>query len=176
MIFWHTGLTMVIVWFVMRGNPRIDYRIVAFASLLPDLIDKPLGRLLFKSRFESGRIYAHTLILNVALFCVLFFMRGRAKRTFVLVPISSLLHVAEDGVWASPRVFWWPLFGTQFPRDPVAGGVFAFLDPTNHPGVLVQEAIGFGLIAWLLASHGVLNRRGIRSFIRTGRLEGEATT
>ena len=39
---------MLIVWFVMRGNTRVDYRIVAVASLLPDLIDKPIGRIIFK--------------------------------------------------------------------------------------------------------------------------------
>lgn len=171
MIFWHVGLTMLIVWFVMRGNPRVDYRIVAVASLLPDLIDKPIGRILFKSRYESGRIYAHTLILNLALFSLLFFMRGRGKRTFVLVPISSLLHIAEDGVFSSPKLFWWPLFGTRFPRDSQGGGMLSFLNPLNNPTVLVKEAIGLAAIMWLLASHEMLTIRGIREFIRTGHLE-----
>jgi hypothetical protein len=168
-IFWHAGLTMLIVWFVMRGNPRVDYRIVAAASLLPDIVDKPIGRIIFKSRFESGRIFAHTLLVNVAFFSILFFMRGRAKRRFVLVPISSLLHLAEDGMWSTPRIFWWPFFGTEFPKEPVGGGPLAFLVP--NAGVMVQEAIGLAAIAWLLASHGLLNRDGIRSFLRTGHLE-----
>jgi hypothetical protein len=171
-IFWHAGLSMTIVWFVMRGNPRVDYRIVAVASLLPDIIDKPIGRIILRSRFESGRIYAHTLLLNLALFCIVFFLRGRIKRTFVLVPISSLLHLAEDGVWSEPRIFWWPLFGSRFPRDPIPGGLLAFLDPTRHPAVLVQEAIGLVLILWLLASHRMLSRDGVRVFLRTGMLEG----
>ena len=170
MILWHMGLTMLIVWFVMRGNPRVDYRIVAVASLLPDIIDKPIGRILFRERYESGRIYAHTLLLNLALFCVLFFMRGRGKRTFVLVPISSLLHLAEDGVWSMPRIFWWPLFGTEFPRDPQRDGTLSWLNPFAHPGWFVQEGVGLALIAWLLASHGLLNREGIKSFLKTGRL------
>ena len=169
MILWHAGLTMLIVWFVMRGNPRVDYRIVAVASLLPDIVDKPLGRIFLKARYDSGRLFGHTLLLNVAFFCVLFFMRGRAKRTFVLVPISSLLHLAEDGMWSSPRIFWWPLFGTSFPKDPVPGGAAGFLVPTTAH--LVQEGIGLAVIAWLLASHGLLNRDGIRAFLRTGHLE-----
>src|SRR5918996_1851568 len=105
---------MLIVWFVMRGNTRVDYRVVAVASLLPDLIDKPIGRLIFRERFESGRIFAHTLLVNVLIFCILFFMRGRIKRQLVLIPISSLLHLAEDGIWSEPKILWWPLFGTQF--------------------------------------------------------------
>lgn len=170
MIFFHPGVTMAIVWFVMRGNPRVDYRIVAVASLLPDIIDKPIGRIFFRHRFDSGRLFAHTLIVNLALFCVIFFLRGRIKRTAVLIPISSLLHIAEDGVWSEPRLFWWPFFGTTFPKDPVEGGLFAFLNPFNNPAVLVQDAIGLALIVWLLASHRLLSRDGVRAFIRTGML------
>lgn len=162
---------MLVVWFVMRGNPRVDYRVVALASLLPDVIDKPIGRLIFRSKFDSGRIYAHTLLFNVALFCVLFFMRGRAKRRFVLIPLSSLLHLAEDGMWSHPRVFWWPLFGTRFPRDPVPGGLLAFLNPLDHPVLLVQEGIGLAVIVWLFVAHRLLNADGIRSFVLTGHLE-----
>jgi hypothetical protein len=178
MILWHAGLTMLIVWFVMRGNPRVDYRIVMIASLLPDFIDKPIGRLLLRERFDSGRLFGHTLLLNVALFCVLFFMRGRAKRQFVLVPISSLLHLAEDGMWSHPRIFWWPLFGTTFPRDPVGGGLLSFLNPLIKPGVLIQEVAGILVLLWLFASHGMLSRSGMRRFLQTGMLDApkEAAT
>lgn len=170
MVFWHSGLTMLIVWFVMRGNTRIDYRVVAAAALIPDLIDKPLGRILFRDELGSGRLIGHTLLFNVAFFCVLFFMRGKIKRRFTLIPLSSLLHLAEDGMWNHPRTFWWPLFGTEFPKVPMSGGFWSMLDPTRHPGAYVQEAVGLAVIAWLLASHGLLNRDGIRSFLRTGRL------
>ena len=171
MILWHAGLTMLIMWFVLRGNPRVDYRVVAVASLLPDIIDKPIGRLLFRERFDSGRLFAHTLLVNVALFCVLFFMRGRIKRTFVLVPISSLLHLAEDAMWSSPTTFWWPLFGTTFPGDPVEGGLLAFLNPLHSSEAMIQEAIGAIVLLWLLAAHGLLSRDGVKHFLRTGMLE-----
>lgn len=171
MILWHVGLTMLIVWFVMRGNPRVDYRVVAVASLLPDIVDKPVGRLILRDRFDSGQLYGHTLLINLALFCVLFFMRGRIKRRFVLVPISSLLHIAEDGLWSEPRLLWWPLFGTAFPRQPVPGGTLAFLNPLNNPGAVWQEAVGLAVLIWLFASHGLLSRRGLRNFLRTGMLE-----
>jgi hypothetical protein len=162
---------MTIVWFVMRGNPRVDYRVVALASLLPDIIDKPIGRIFLRGRFDSGRLYAHTLLANVALFSVLFFMRGRSKRKFVLVPISSLLHIAEDGVFATPKLFWWPLFGTSFPKDHVSGGTFAFLSPLNYAGAIWQEGVGLALLVWLFAAHGMLSRDGLRTFLKTGMLE-----
>jgi len=170
-ILWHAGLTMTIVWFVMRGNPRVDYRIVAVASLLPDIIDKPIGRIILRGRYDTGRIYAHTLLFNVLLFSVLFFMRGRHKRTFVLIPISSLLHIAEDGVFAVPKLFWWPFFGATFPKDRLTGGVLGFLNPFRNPALILQEAVGLALLVWLFAAHGMLSREGIKSFLKTGMLE-----
>ena len=166
MILFHGGVTMLIVWFVMRGNPRVDYRIVFLAALLPDAIDKPIGRIFFRTRFGSGRLWAHTLLVNLALFCVVFFLRGRIKRQFVLVPISSLLHLAEDAVWSTPKVFWWPLFGTAFPRD--TGGGFLGI---HWRSALIEEGVGLAILAWLLASHGMLSRDGLRSFLKTGMLE-----
>lgn len=173
MILWHVGTTLTIVWFVMRGNVRVDYRLVALGALLPDLIDKPIGRILLRSRFDSGRLFAHTLLVNVALFCVLFFMRGRIKRKAVLVPIASLLHLAEDAMWSSPRTFWWPLLGTTFPQDPVRDGVLGWLNPLNSTEAMIQEPIGALLLVWLFAAHGMLGWDGIRSFLRTGHLEPE---
>ena len=147
---------------------------VAVASLLPDLIDKPIGRLVLRERFETGRLFGHTLLLHVLLFCVLFFVRGRLKRTLVLVPVSSVIHLALDGAFLDPEVFWWPLFGARFPADPVPGGTFAFLYPANHPGAWWQEAVGLAVLAWLFASHRMLSRDGVRSFLRTGMLEGSS--
>jgi hypothetical protein len=165
-ILYHGGLTMLIVWFVMRGNPRVDYRIVFLAALLPDIVDKPIGRVFLRAKFGTGRLWAHTLLVNLALFCVVFFLRGRVKRQFVLVPISSLLHLAEDGLWSAPKVFWWPLFGTTFPRDTSR----SFLG-VQWRAALIEEAIGLAVLLWLFASHRMLSRDGIRSFLRTGMLE-----
>jgi hypothetical protein len=165
-ILFHGGLTMLIVWFVMRGNTRVDYRIVFLAALLPDAIDKPIGRILFRSKFGTGRLWMHTLLVNLALFCVVFFLRGRIKRQFVLVPISSLLHIAEDAVWSTPKVFWWPLFGTVFPRDTTK----SLLGIHWREG-LIEEGVGVLVLAWLLASHRMLSRDGLRTFLKTGMLE-----
>jgi hypothetical protein len=63
------------------------------------------------------------------------------------------------------------LFGTTFPRDPVAGGVFAFLNPLNSAGIVVREVVGLAVLVWLFASHGMLSREGVRGFLRTGMLE-----
>jgi inner membrane protein len=166
-ILWHLGLTLLILWFVLRGNPRVDYRFAAFGALLPDLIDKPIGRILFRETFESGRLFGHTLLLNVAFLCVMFFLRGRLKRKLVLIPIGSLLHLAQDAMWAHPEILWWPLFGTEFPRSPHEG-LLGFIQVRD---AVWQEAVGLIVLAWLFAAHGMLSRKGIVRFLRTGRLD-----
>ena len=41
-----------------RGG--IDYRVLLVGSLLPDIIDKPVGQVLFHDTFSNGRIFCHT--------------------------------------------------------------------------------------------------------------------
>lgn len=168
MILWHLGTTLAILWFVFRGNKRLDYRIALVGALIPDLIDKPLGRIILRERFQTGRLYAHSLIVNVALFSLIFFLRGRVKRKAVLLPIGSLLHLFEDGpgLWNRARTFWWPLFGVALPKGRERGLLMYMT-----PGAAVQEVAGAALIAWVLAAHGMLSKEGIIAFLKTGHLE-----
>jgi len=46
----------------------IDYRLVLIASMLPDIIDKPLGGVILKESIGNGRIYAHTFLFLLFLF------------------------------------------------------------------------------------------------------------
>jgi len=40
----HLGIGLGLAWLLSWRSPmRIDYRLVLFGALLPDLIDKPLG-------------------------------------------------------------------------------------------------------------------------------------
>ena len=48
-------------WISSLGS-RIDIRILMMGSLLPDIIDKPVGRLLLRDTLNNGRIFSHTLL------------------------------------------------------------------------------------------------------------------
>lgn len=167
MILWHLGTTLAILWFVFRGNPRLDYRLALLGALLPDIVDKPLGRIVLRERYHSGRLWGHALLVNVALFCVIFFLRGRVKRRAVLVPIGSLLHLFEDGpgLWSKARVFWWPLFGAVMPQGNERG-VLMYVNRT----AVAEEVAGALILAFVLAGHKMLSRDGVRAFLRTGHL------
>ncbi|MBA7692845.1 hypothetical protein ES703_101414 [subsurface metagenome] len=42
------------------GN-RIDIRLLLLGSLLPDIIDKPIGQFFFRDTFSNGRIFCHPI-------------------------------------------------------------------------------------------------------------------
>lgn len=80
-------------------------------SVLPDLIDKPVGYLIW----GSGRVIFHTLLIVVIFFvaaCVAYRMQYR--RIFSLLWISGLaifIHQVVDSMWEMPRAWFWPLLG-----------------------------------------------------------------
>ena len=53
-----------------RLNPLavpLDIRLLFIGSLLPDIIDKPLGMIILRDSLANGRIFAHTLLFLVVL-------------------------------------------------------------------------------------------------------------
>lgn len=174
MLFWHTGVTAAVVLLTL-GRRRIDYRVVALGALLPDLVDKPVGRIFFEDRFESGRLFGHTLAFSVALLlAVQLFLRGDAARRWFVLPVASLLHLALDGMWNDPVTLFWPAFGTEFPKVPVEGyWLEVLLRPLRHPREALQELVGLALLAYMAAAFGLHRRDLRREFLRTGRLAGE---
>jgi hypothetical protein len=53
----HLGIPMLP--FLFKNDPDWDIRLLILGSLLPDLIDKPLGHIILPE--NNGRIFAHTL-------------------------------------------------------------------------------------------------------------------
>ena len=89
--------------------PAIDYRLVLVGAELPDLIDKPIGIVLFRDTFHSGRVYAHTLLFALLILIWGAVRYGRAKKNGVLiVGIGTLLHLIFDSMWTMPENLLWP--------------------------------------------------------------------
>ncbi len=150
MILWHVGATLAIVRYVFK-DPNMDLRFVALGSLLPDLVDKPIGSVLFVDHFQTGRVYGHALVAPVALLAVVMLAtrRGSARRKALLgLPIGALLHLFLDGQWANPEGFWWPFLGLDFPEMHPARLWPLLRDTITDPLILVGEALG---LAYLLA-------------------------
>jgi inner membrane protein len=171
MFFWHLGVTAAII-FLTLGRRRIDYRVVLLGAILPDLIDKPIGRIFFEKQFQNSRLFAHTLAFSVVLLLLIqLFLRGETARRWFILPIACVLHLVLDAMWSEPVTLFWPLFGTHFPRVPVENYWWeVLLRPFDHPWVLVQELVGLGLLLYLGFAYHLHEPGPRRKFIRSGSL------
>ena len=122
LLFGHLGITLGIFFglgiFLPRLKTLINPRYLAIGAILPDLIDKPIGEVIFASTFSSGRIIGHTLLFSLLLFLIGLYMYGKRRDIRVLSLTSgAFLHLFEDQMGSDPQTFLWPLFGWSFPRD-----------------------------------------------------------
>lgn len=120
-LFGHLGVTLglfFIIGYLVPGLRNcINYWYVAFGALLPDIIDKLIGRVLFPYSISSGRIIAHTLVFVLFLALVGFYRyRRRGDMRILFISGASFLHLLEDTMWRQPVNLLWPLLGWRFPR------------------------------------------------------------
>lgn len=169
MIFWHLGVTAALI-FVTLGVRRIDYRVVLLGAILPDLIDKPIGRIWFEEEFQTGRLFGHTLLfVTLLLLGIQLVLRGETARRWFILPIAALIHLALDGMWSDPINLFWPLFSTSFPPDPSAGyWMDALLRTVTDPRVAAMELVGLALLAFMGKAFGLQDRELRREFLRRG--------
>ena len=89
----------------------------AIGSVLPDLVDKGLGHIIFSGSLDNGRIFFHSLGI-VLLFAVVGLIVWRYYRSFafLVVGFGVLLHQLADVMWTSPVTWYYPLLG-PYPVD-----------------------------------------------------------
>jgi len=122
LLFGHLGITLGIFFglgiLIPRLRTIIDPRYLAIGALLPDLIDKPIGEVIFASTFANGRIVGHTLLFSLLLFLTGLYLyeRRRDIKVFALAS-GSFFHLFEDQMLSYPTTFFWPLLGWSFPKD-----------------------------------------------------------
>ncbi|MTA65574.1 MAG: hypothetical protein F2517_03355, partial [Actinobacteria bacterium] len=108
MFFWFIATSIWSVWFVFR-DPKFDYRVLAIAALIPDLVD---GLLL---AFGASRNVMHSVVTSiVVLFTIMIATAGRRpiRQRLLAIPIGLFMHLIYDGAFAATKTFWWPLTGT----------------------------------------------------------------
>lgn len=122
---------------------RIDYRLVLLGALLPDLIDKPIGYVIFRDYFDgNGHLYGHTLLAAIVVILpgVLLVVRWGDPR-LVAVGIAMLCHLAVDPANHSLDLLLWPLLGTEFPEITLLGTRMTILTETISALMLLSAAI-----------------------------------
>ena len=89
----------------------------ALGSVLPDIVDKLLVRIIFSASLDNGRIFFHSLGI-VLLFVIMGLIVGRYYRSFsfLVVGFGVLIHQSVDLMWKQPVTWYFPLLG-PYPAD-----------------------------------------------------------
>ncbi len=149
------------------SDANIAYRFVIFGSLLPDLIDKPLGLFILRKQISNGRTFAHSLLFASLIGLTSLARPGKARRVLAPLALGSAAHLVLDRMWMQPNVLFWPLQGWLPERQDVSHWLEQMLEQLlSDPYTYVSEALGAGAIAGLLAS--LLKGHHFHEFIRTG--------
>lgn len=171
MILWHLGGSLFLARWVFR-DPTMDLRVLLLGAVLPDLIDKPIGSILFTDHFDTGRIYAHTLLFAVMVLAGVMAITRRgttARRRWMALPIGVFLHLLLD-MPLEAELLWWPVLGTEFPA--FAEGAFVDLIAylLKSPWVVAQELVGLGYLVFLYRKLNLSESSRRREWAATGTL------
>ena len=145
---------------------RIDIRLLLIGALLPDIIDKPLGLLLF----ENGRVFAHTLLFWLLLTAgALYYYLGSRRSWLLVLSFGTFCHLVLDQMWLTPKTLLWPAFGFSFPREDAAGWLSSILQGlVTKPELYVTELVGGVILIWFAGI--LLGRKKTLQFIKTGKV------
>lgn len=146
----------------------IDYRLVLLGSMLPDIIDKPVGIYLLGDTFSNGRIFGHSLLFFLIIFLAGLYRYLRSGRSGILVlSLCSGFHLILDQMWLQPRTLLWPLHGLTFPRYEMAGWLTNLIEILkSEPTVYWPEIVG--ILILMLFMLKLLRSRSLLSFLRNG--------
>ena len=152
---------------------RVDIRLLLIGSLLPDIVDKPIGRFLFQNTFSNGTIFCHTLLFLIIITLVGLYLYHSRKKTWLLVlSFGTFTHLILDAMWQTPRTFLWPLYGLSFERYDLIS-LSDWIEELFHtllifPAIGIPELVGAATIIWFF---WLLVRRGnLYAFLRTARV------
>ncbi len=127
-VFGHLGITLGIAFILFQfvlprigiRPKKINYLFIAIGAILPDLIDKPIGRILLGESVANGRLFGHTLLFVLMLVMLGFFFKDHRDAVFCL-SFGAFMHLLEDKMWEMSATLLYPLYGFGFPKGTVIG-------------------------------------------------------
>lgn len=149
---------------------HVDIRLLLIGSLLPDIIDKPLGHFFFREALSSGRTIGHTLLFLILLTVAGLYLYWRRSKIWpLIISFGTLTHLILDQMWQTPKTLLWPLFGFAFEREDITEWIPNTLNSLlTKPEAYVPELVGVAIIIWFTWT--VLRRRKFFSFIKYGQV------
>ena len=179
LFFGHTGITLTAFYSLERSMANrgrkiaalIDYRLALIGSLLPDLVDKPLG-FLFPKDLGNGRDFAHTLLFLAMITGLGLLLWWKHKWPGGLVLVGGcFVHLILDSMWNQPAVLLWPFYGGAHNLAFPSGSPRLWLNSwisliRTNPAIYLSELYGILLLGWI-----IVFRRGLLTrMIKSGRI------
>lgn len=168
----YTWLAASLVQERLDKGAEIDYRLLAIAAVAPDLIDKPLAWAYFYRRYKSAVLFAHTLLMHVAVFALAVWRWPQ----YLAYAIAFVGHAVLDRIWYFPDTFYWPFRGWRFHVWGKRGseqekiGLAYWYAFTRRPELWGWEAGGLLALALFVVRHGLFRWPALRAFLLTGRV------
>lgn len=175
MISWHLGATLWLFRWIFR-DPKVDVRFLLVGSILPDLIDLPIGTLFLAERYSTGELWSHSLVVPTVYMMVVLAVtrRGRRRRAWMALGVGWLFHLLLDVMWVDQDVFGWPFFGLEIAPGEAPFWSSAWERALSDPWRWVKEAFGLGYLVWLWVGLGLKGAERRHEALRTGRLPDHA--
>lgn len=147
---------------------KIDVRFLIIGSLLPDIVDKPIGLYLFRDTLSTGKIFCHTLLfLLLITIGGVYMFRRRAKMWLLALSFGTMTHLILDQMWLVPRIVLWPVYGFSFPPEDVSEwGRKMLHELLTSPGIYVPELIGTVILVWFIWI--LIRHDKVYSFLKNG--------
>lgn len=142
----------------------------AIGAVLPDLIDKPLGYLIFPS-IGYGRFIFHNLILAVVLLIAGYIVWKYYASPFLFaLDIGIISHQVLDSMWENPKMWIYPILGTEIPHAASPGDFLLYLLETD----LYNPAEWILLVACIIGAVAYIYRKelGMRAARHTTAMKG----
>ncbi len=146
----------------------VDMRLIFVGSMLPDIIDKPLGHLIFKDQLSNGRLMCHSLLFFILLsLSGIFLWRKSNKRWLMAVSFGVILHLVLDQMWLNPGTLFWPALGFPFEKIDIENWMPIMLhNMVTDPALYVPELTGLFFLLWFVWV--IFRKKSAWFFIKSG--------
>lgn len=156
---------------LQRLASKIDYRVVLIGSMLPDIIDKPLGILILHGEYGGGRGFFHTLLFALLLSLAgLIWYRKKRGTLLLTLGLATIMHLVLDSMWTRKETLLWPVLGLSFyPGNTIDWLSIWWHDLFTNPSTYIPEILGtFILVVFLVL---LFRKKKFFSLIRNGVIE-----
>jgi inner membrane protein len=179
LVFAHIGLTMgaatlaaAVVnhkekesWLVSLSK-YADIRFLVIGSLLPDIIDKPIGH----AFLSNGRVFSHTLLFLVLVTVIGLIVYKKNKGLWGLSLAAGIFtHLVLDTMWLAPHTLFWPFLWWVFEREDYGDYWHLLFQLLLSDRVeAISEVTGFIITVWF--GLRIIGKKQVMTFIKTGRV------